>query len=1091
MAQGYFKAVDTKVNFPRVEEKILATWKKNKTFQKSLEKTRQNETEDFVFYDGPPFATGLPHYGHLLAGTIKDIVPRYWTMRGHHVDRRFGWDTHGLPVENEMEKEFQVSGKKEIDDMGLHLFNEACRSIVLRYTSQWQEVVERMGRWVDFDNQYRTMDAPYMESIWWVFKEIWGKGLIYEGFRVQPYCPRCTTPLSNFEVNEGYQDKKDISITVKMPVKGQENTSILVWTTTPWTLPSNVALAVGPDIPYVKVQDGDEFFILAEARLSAYYKNESDYTVVETYTGRDLTGLSYTPMFPYFAERSEKFFQVHTADFVSTEDGTGIVHIAPAFGEDDFLVGKELGLPIVCPVDEEGRYTEEVCDYAGQFVHDANVQIVADIKETGRLVHKQTITHRYPFCYRCDTPLIYKAINTWFMQIEPLKPNMHENNSRIHWVPGHLQKGRFGKGIEGAPDWNIARNRYWGTPIPLWRCECGHIECVGSLKDLHVRAGKGNEEAGKTAHKEVVSRIKKALRDKAQSQLEKFNIDPAWAEAVGSTEISENDLHSHIVNALTLSCPECENAMERTPEVLDCWFESGSMPYAQNHYPFENKEYFEKNFPANFIAEGIDQTRGWFYTLTVLSSALFGREAFQNVIVNGIILAEDGNKMSKRLKNYAPPQEIMDKVGADAIRLFLINSPAVKAENLRFSEEGVREMARSILIPFWNAYSFFVTYANIDSWKPTSTEAPASDNELDRWVISLLAYVIRDVNREMEEYNLYKVVPLMVDFIDNLTNWYIRRSRRRFWKSQNDGDKENAYQTLYHVLVEFSKVMAPFLPFLTDAVYENLVCGTTPDAPESVHLCDFPRTQEKQVDEDIITQMALVRNAVGIGRLLRSRYGIKNRQPLSDITVIIRDAHKRHLVADMKHLIMDELNVKDVRLEEREESVLHISAKPNFKKLGPIFGKEMKKVGPEITAFTPEDITDLEAGATRSVLGRDITFEDILLVRNKKEGVEVETDGEVTLALNTEITESLAREGLVRELINRIQNHRKESGYEVSDRITLTLSCPAPLRDAMGDFMEIIQSETLTEKLTFDDAREARETCTVEEYSVGITSQKA
>jgi isoleucyl-tRNA synthetase len=1091
MGKGYFKAVDTKINFPVVEAEILNKWRAEDTFKKSLEKTRNTKKEDFVFYDGPPFATGLPHYGHLLAGTIKDIVPRYWTMRGHHVDRRFGWDTHGLPVENEMEKEFQVSGKKEIDEMGLHLFNEACRSIVLRYTAQWKEVVERMGRWVDFDNQYRTMDAPYMESIWWVFKQIWEKNLIYEGFRVQPYCPRCTTPLSNFEVNEGYQDKKDISVTVKMPLKNDSKTSILVWTTTPWTLPSNVVLAAGPDISYVKVQDGDEFFILAEKRLSSYYKNESDYTIVDTFSGKELAGTDYIPLFNYFTDKSDKFFTVHTADFVSTGDGTGIVHIAPAFGEDDFLVGKELDLPIVCPVDEEGRYTEEVSDYAGQFVHDANAKIVADLKLTDRLVHKQTIHHRYPFCYRCDTPLIYKAITTWFMEIEPLKANMLENNERIHWVPEHLQKGRFGKGIEGAPAWNIARNRYWGTPIPLWRCDCGHIECVGSLKDLHRRAGNGDENAGKKAHDDAVTSVKKALREEAKPQLEKFDIDPSWAETVAATDISDTDLHSHIVNRLTLSCPICSKKMVRTPEVLDCWFESGSMPYAQNHYPFENKDYFEKNFPAKFIAEGIDQTRGWFYTLTVLSSALFGREAFQNVIVNGIILAEDGNKMSKRLKNYAPPQEIMDKVGADAIRLFLINSPAVKAENLRFSEEGVRDMARSVLIPFWNAYSFFVTYASIDSWKPDSCEPPRSDNELDRWIVSLLAYVIRDVNREMEDYNLYKVVPLMVDFIENLTNWYIRRSRRRFWKSENDGDKDNAYGTLYYVLVEFSKVMAPFLPFLTDAVYENLVRRIDSSAPDSVHLCDYPQAREDLIDEDMVTQMVLVRKTVGLGRLLRSRYKIKNRQPLSDITVIIRDPHKRKLVEKMSHLIVDELNIKNVQLEEREESVLHISAKPNFKKLGPVFGKDMKQAGPVISAFTSADISALEAGETKKVLDKDITFDDILLVRNKKDGVEVETDGEVTLALNTEITPQLANEGMARELINRIQNHRKESGYAVSDRIILTVGCAEKLRQALSDSTETIQNETLTTQLTFSEPSSTGEKWKVEDYTVTLESRHA
>ena len=1090
MCKGHFKPVNTQVRFPEVEKEILANWKKEDTFKKSLEKT--SDKEKFVFYDGPPFATGLPHYGHLLAGTIKDIIPRYWTMRGYYVDRGFGWDTHGLPVENEMEKEFKVSGKRQIEEMGLHLFNEACRSIVLRYTSQWQDVVERMGRWVDFENGYRTMDAPYMESIWWVFKEVWDKDLIYEGFRVQPYCPRCTTPLSNFEVNEGYKDKKDISVTVKMPLVDDEKTSILVWTTTPWTLPSNLVLAAGADIDYVKVKDGDEYFILAKARLSAYYKDEESYEIVEEFKGSELVGKRYKPLYTFFADRSDKFFQVTTAEYVSTEDGTGIVHIAPAFGEDDFQVGKELGLPIVCPVDAEGCFTDEVKGYEGRFIHDVNLDIIKEISAMGRMVHKQTIEHRYPHCYRCDTPLLYKAIDTWFMKIEPLKENMKANNLDIHWVPDHLQKGRFGKGIASAPDWNIARNRYWGTPIPIWRCECGHDECVGSLEQLHSLAGNGDVDKGKAAHTAAAEKIRQVIKDDAQETFEKFGIDSSWAEKVSSTDIEDIDLHPHIVNQLELSCPKCGKTMERTPEVLDCWFESGSMPYAQNHYPFENKEEFEANFPANFIAEGIDQTRGWFYTLTVLASALFEKPAFKNVIVNGIILAEDGNKMSKRLKNYAPPTEIMEKIGADAIRLFLINSPAVRAEDLRFSEDGVLEMARSVLIPFWNAYSFLVTYLNEDEWTPKNgVTPPNSDNDLDKWIISLLNDTIANVNKEMEEYNLYKVVPQLVEFIDNLTNWYIRRSRLRFWKSENDGDKETAFQTLYFVLVQFSKVMAPFLPFLTDAVYQNLVCSVDKDAPSSVHLCDFPQADEALANKDAVVRMDLIRQAVGIGRLLRSRYTIKTRQPLASATIIVRDDHKRALIEELSYLIKDELNVKEVILEKNEESVLNISAKANFKVLGKVFGKDMKTAAAEIAKFTSEDITALENGETREVLGKEITFSDIQLVRQKKEGVEVETEGEITLALNTEITPSLKAEGYAREFINRVQTHRKESDYSVSDRISLEVYCDTELRDALKEFEEMISTQTLTTSLTWDAEIANPVVVKVDDFEVKLSSNKA
>jgi len=1091
MCKGHFKPVNTQVRFPEVEKEILADWKENNTFQKSLDQTKGKK--EFVFYDGPPFATGLPHYGHLLAGTMKDIVPRYWTMRGYHVEREFGWDTHGLPVENEMEKEFKVSGKKDIEKMGLHLFNEACRSIVLRYTSEWKEVVERMGRWVDFDNGYRTMDANYMESTWWVFKQVWDKDLIYEGFRVQPYCPRCSTTLSNFEVNEGYKDKKDISVTVKMPLADEPNTSILVWTTTPWTLPSNLVLAAGPKIDYVKVKDGDgdEFFILAKARLSGYYKNEEDYEIVEEFTGDQLVGKRYTPLFDFFADRSDKFFQVTTAEYVSTEDGTGIVHIAPAFGEDDFLIGKELELPVVCPVDAVGCFTDEVVGFEGRYIHEVNGDIIEAIKGMGRLVAKQTIEHRYPHCYRCDTPLLYKALDTWFMSVQPLKENMLQNNKEIHWVPGHLQEGRFGKGLEGAPDWNLARNRYWGTPIPIWRCDCGHDECVGSLDELHTLAGKGDKAIGQKAHADAAASIKDVLKTGAAATFEEFGIDQKWTESVQSTEITDTDLHPHIVNQLELGCPKCGKTMNRTPEVLDCWFESGSMPYAQKHYPFENKEKFERTFPADFIAEGVDQTRGWFYTLTVLGSALFQKPAFENVIVNGIILAEDGNKMSKRLKNYAPPQEIMEKIGADAIRLFLINSPAVKAEDLKFSEAGVLDVARSVLIPFWNAYSFLVTYINEDNWKPANTDAPKSDNDLDRWIISLFNDMVKTVNEEMEQYNLYKVVPELVEFIDNLTNWYIRRSRLRFWKSENDTDKETAFQTLYYVLVQFSKVMAPFLPFLTDAVYKNLVCSVDADAPESVHLCDFPQVDENLADHDAVVRMDLIRQAVGVGRLLRSRYTIKTRQPLADATIIVRDDHKRVLIGEMSYLIKDELNVKEVILEADEETVLHVSAKPDFKKLGKVFGKEMKNAVAEIAKFTSDDIRALEAGETREVLGKEISFDDITLVRQKKDGVEVETEGEITLALNTEITDSLRAEGYAREFINRVQTHRKESDYAVSDRIALEVYCDAELRDALGEFEDLIKTQTLTTSLIWDATIALPIEVNVDKFEVKLGSSKA
>ncbi|MDR3012437.1 MAG: isoleucine--tRNA ligase [Chitinispirillales bacterium] len=1080
-----FSPVNTQIRFPEVEREVLDLWEREQTFKASLDATAGKQA--FVFYDGPPFATGLPHYGHLLAGTLKDIIPRYWTMRGYHVDRRFGWDCHGLPVENEVEKEFKVGGKLGIEKLGIHIFNEACRSIVLRYTEQWETVVNRMGRWVDFVNQYRTMDPPYMESIWWVFRQIWDKGLIYRGFRVQPYCPRCSTPLSNFEVNEGYKDISSPSITVSFPLVDDPDTAILVWTTTPWTLPSNVALAVGEKIEYVKIKDGDNIYIMAKERLGAYYKDESAIEIIEELKGSDLAGLRYVPMFDFFKGKGDKFFTVTTADFVSTADGTGVVHIAPAFGEDDFQTGQKLGLPIICPVDDEGKFTDEVPQWQGKLVYTADDEIIREIKAAGRMMRKTAIIHRYPHCYRCDTALIYKAITTWFMKIEPLKANMFDNNRQIHWVPSHLQTGRFGKGIESAPDWNISRNRYWGTPIPVWLCGCGHTECVGGLEELHKLVGGGDKSAGESIHASTAKRVEENLKTpETARRLSEAGIDLLWADKLKGVNISPIDIHRHIVDELEAKCPKCGVTMKRTTEVLDCWFESGSMPYAQVHYPFENKDVFEKSFPADFIAEGLDQTRGWFYTLTVLAGALFSKPAFKNVIVNGIILAEDGKKLSKRLRNYAPPEDVLNQLGADALRLFLINSPAVKAEDLRFSEKGVMEMSRAVLLPFWNAYAFFVTYANVDGWKPANLKPPKDGTELDRWIISLLNDVIASVNKEMEQYNLYKVVPHLVNFIDNLTNWYIRRSRRRFWKSENDSDKDLAYGTLYYVLVQFSKVMAPFLPFVTEAIYKNLVDGKLDGEPASVHLASFPSAVSEAIDKALGVKMLLVRQAVSMGRALRSRFTIKTRQPLSEFTVVVADRKKIELIMDMEELIKDELNVKKVTFDSQEERVVSISAKPNFKKLGKAFGQQMKDASAVIEKFGIDEIKNLESGGTIDVLGISLTYDDIEIRRTKREGFEVETEGELTVGLEVTITPELKKECVAREFVNRVQTRRKDVGLNVTDRIIIYCACPQEIKTALDDFQSYVCAETLAVDVRFVDDVEDAERVEVEGFDVLI-----
>lgn len=726
-----FEPVSNKIDFKSVEESILQFWDENQIFAKSLDSRKS--CPEFVFYDGPPFATGLPHYGHLLAGTIKDVIPRYQTMRGHYVDRRFGWDCHGLPVEYEVEQDLEISGKSDIEKIGVDVFNEHCRSIVLRYTSEWRNVVTRMGRWVDFDNDYKTMDPAYMESIWWVFKSLWDKDLIYEGQKILPYCPRCSTPLSNFETNQGYHDVTDPAITVKFKVIGTENEHLLAWTTTPWTLPSNMALAVGPDIDYVKVRVDDQVYILAQARLDAVMRPVKDFEVLETVKGRALSNAAYQPLFSYFDDyRAKGAFKVITADFVSTEDGTGIVHIAPGFGEDDAAAGRANGIPSVCPIDSECCFDASVSDYTGQPVKSADSAIIQDLKSRSLLFNRGTINHSYPHCWRCDQALIYRGISTWFVKVEEIKDKLLKANAQVHWVPEHLQSGRFGKWLEGARDWAISRNRYWGTPLPIWKSDDGQeICCVGSIEELAALSGR-----------------------------------------------SISDLHKHHIDNVEIPSQQGKGMLKRIPEVLDCWFESGAMPYAQNHYPFENKTRFETHFPADFIAEGLDQTRGWFYTLTVLAAALFDRPAFKHVVVNGLVLAEDGKKMSKRLKNYPDPMEMVNTYGADALRLYLVDSPVVRAESLRFSEKGLQQEMRHILIPLWNAYSFFVTYANIDNWSPTSVADGfhADGNALDRWVLSSLQSLIADVTQSMDQYNLQKAVQPFVSFIDQLTNWYIRRS---------------------------------------------------------------------------------------------------------------------------------------------------------------------------------------------------------------------------------------------------------------------------------------------------------------------------
>ena len=1018
-----YKSVDPKVSFPKMEERILEYWEKNKIFERSIE--QREGCKEYVFYDGPPFATGLPHFGHFVPGTIKDIIPRYQTMKGLQVSRRFGWDCHGLPVEYEMEKELGISGKKEIEDFGIAEFNESCRSIVLRYTKEWESIITRLGRWVDFEHDYKTMDSDYMESIWWVVKSLWDKGLMYEGHYILPYCPRCSTVLSNHELNlGGYKDVHDPAITVKFKLKGEDNTFILAWTTTPWTLPSNLALAVGADVDYVKVKDGEESYILAEARLEAYYRDASEYEIISRMKGAELVGSDYEPLFPYFGDAAEKgAFKVLAADYVTTEDGTGIVHTAPGFGEDDYATCKGTGIPTVCPIDEECRFTDEVSDYSDRFVKDCDKDIIKRLREEGKLIKRENYLHSYPHCWRCDSPLIYRAVSSWFVDIGKIKEKMLAANDQVLWVPSHLKHGRFGKWLENARDWAISRNRFWGNPIPVWKCpDCNEMLCVGSRDELEEKSG-----------------------------------------------VRPDDLHKHFVDDIEIDC-SCGSKMKRIPDVLDCWFESGSMPYAQNHYPFENKEHFEQNFPANFISEGLDQTRGWFYTLTILAAALFDGPAFEKVIVNGLVLAEDGKKMSKSARNYSDPVEVIDKFGADALRLFLMNSAVVRAEDLKYTDDGVLDILKSIIIPLWNAYSFFVTYANLDKAQPSG--APDEpDNPLDRWILSEVEKLVHDVTEQLDAYELQKAIAPILNFIDLLNNWYIRRSRRRFWRSENDSDKDQAYQTLYYVLSRLVTVASPFIPFVTDEIYMNLKPEGSCD---SIHLCDWPEYDESKRDFELEHKMAVTRQAVSMGRALRSMHSLKTRQPLKALNLVTRNDKEKLVLREMVDIISEELNVKEVIFRDNEEELVEYSAKANFKVLGKQLGPNMKTAAAAIAGLKPSEIQSLLEGATLSLdlsFGNlDLTEESVVIQRNEKANMKVLNEGSLTIALDSEMTEELLQEGMVRDIIRSVQNMRKERGLDVTDRIMLTMSGSFRVKSAVEAFQDYLSAETLTEKWNWHEA---------------------
>ncbi|MFZ0565326.1 MAG: isoleucine--tRNA ligase [Chlamydiales bacterium] len=1001
-------------SFADREERILQFWKKNKIFEKSLD--HRKEGLFFSFYDGPPFATGLPHYGHLLAGTIKDVIPRYKTMKGFYVPRRFGWDCHGLPVENEIEKAFNLSGAPSIEAFGVGNFNEECRKIVFRYTDQWQSKTERIGRWVDFSKTWKTMDPSFMESVWWVFKQLFEKGLVYEGYKVMPFSAKLGTPLSNFEATENYKEVDDPSIVVTLPLLDEPNTYLLAWTTTPWTLISNMAAMVGEEIEYAKVKHDGKNYIVAKASVGKWFENAE---IVDTCKGKELVGKKYEPVFPYFLKLADEgAFRVIADEFVSVEEGTGIVHTAPAFGESDFYACQKGGVPLVCPVDNNGRFTNDIPEYKGLFVKDADKDIIHRLKEGNRLFFRGSIRHRYPFCWRSDTPLIYKVITTWFVDVGQIKKRMIEANQQIHWVPGHLKEGRFGNWIEGARDWAISRNRYWGTPIPIWRSEEGEIHVIGSIAELEELTGK-----------------------------------------------KVDDLHRHFIDPLTFT--KNGKTFKRIPEVFDCWFDAGSMPYAQNHYPFENQEKTENTFPADFIAEGVDQTRGWFYTLTVIAVSLFDSPAFKNCIANGIVLAEDGAKMSKRLKNYPDPDLVVSKYGADAVRLYLLHSPAVKADDFRFSERGVELILRQILIPFWNAHAFFITYARIYRWEPAAHRI-APDAIIDRWIIAQLNRLIKEVEEGMDSYDLSRAVEPFVGFIDQLTNWYIRRSRRRFWSEEDTPDRRQAFETLHHVLIELCKIAAPFIPFLSEAIYLSV---RSPEMPESVHICNYPAYHEESRNLTLEKGMDALQTVVSLGHALRKESQFKVRQPLPTAHIVCEDEGNLRFLQHQQHLIADELNVKKVVFYHESHEFVRFSIKPNFRVLGKKVGKHMKEAQLLIHEFDQEQISRLISGKPLPIVLGDeafvLTQEDVEVTRKVHEGWVAMNAGMLTIALDTQLTEELRLEGIARELVNKINTMRRQQNFLVTDRIRVRLGTSEKVKKSLLVYGDYVKEEVLALEMIY------------------------
>ncbi|WP_370864461.1 isoleucine--tRNA ligase [Blautia sp.] len=1028
-----YQKVDTNLNFVDREKKVEEFWKENHIFEKSMENRKEGET--YTFYDGPPTANGKPHIGHVLTRVIKDMIPRYRTMKGYMVPRKAGWDTHGLPVELEVEKKLGLDGKEQIEEYGMEPFIKQCKESVWKYKGMWEDFSSTVGFWADMEHPYVTYYDDYIESEWWALKEIWNKKLLYKGFKIVPYCPRCGTPLSAQEVSQGYKTVKERSAVVRFKVVG-EDAYFLAWTTTPWTLPSNVALCVNPDETYCKVKAADGYtYYMAEALLDkvlgklAKEDGEKAYEVLETYKGTDLEYKAYEPLFACAGEaaakQKKKAHFVTCDNYVTMSDGTGIVHIAPAFGEDDSRIGRNYELPFVQFVDGQGNLTKET-PYAGVFVKKADPMVLTDLDKEGKLFDAPKFEHDYPHCWRCDTPLIYYARESWFIKMTAVKDDLIRNNNTINWIPESIGKGRFGDWLENVQDWGISRNRYWGTPLNIWQCECGHMHSIGSRQELFEMSG---DERAKTV-----------------------------------------ELHRPYIDEITLKCPECGGEMHRVPEVIDCWFDSGAMPFAQHHYPFENKELFEQQFPANFISEAVDQTRGWFYSLLAESTLLFNKAPYKNVIVLGHVQDENGQKMSKSKGNAVDPFDALNKYGADAIRWYFYINSAPWLPN-RFHGKAVVEGQRKFMSTLWNTYAFFVLYADIDNFDPTKYELNYDQLPvMDKWLLSRLNTTVQAVDNDLANYKIPEAARALQEFVDEMSNWYVRRSRERFWAKGMEQDKINAYMTLYHALVTIAKTAAPMIPFMTEDIYQNLVRSVDKDAPESIHLCDFPTVNEAWIDKDLEADMKELLEIVVLGRACRNTANIKNRQPIGTMYV---KAEKK-MSEFYTDIIADELNVKEVKFADDVESFISYSFKPQLRTVGPKYGKLLGGIRQALTDIN--GTAAMNELRTNGVLKLDIngndvelTEEDLLIETAQTEGYVSESDGETSVVLDTNLTPELIEEGFVREIISKIQTMRKEAGFEVMDKIVVYAHGNDKIQDVMKAHEDEIKSEVLADEMVLGE----------------------